>query len=356
MRAAVFYGGADIRVEDVPRPAVGPGDVLVEVRAAGVCGSDLHRYRGLDPWGPSDPGPRRAGHELAGVVAETGPGVVGLEEGQPVAVEPMQLAGCGECPPCRRGENNLCRRRAHATRRWTSAGFAEFDVAAVEHVHPIPDALPVDVAALADVYACAVHALHRVTLGPESRVVVIGTGSVGLALGQLARASGARRTIVVGRRPEALETAVRVGAADATIDGRDVDDLGPLVAGLTDGEGASAVFEVVGGEGSQTLKRALDAATTGGTIGVLGAFVGDVEIPYREANRKEIDLRWCNGYGRAGGRSDFRAALEWLASGRVDGAGLITHRFALDDIQEAFRAADAKARSNAIKVLIEPRR
>src|SRR5919197_3212662 len=104
MKAALFYGGPDIRVEELPVPAPGPGEVLVRVGAAGICGSDLHRYR--QP-APTATVPTRAGHELAGEVAALGPGVAGLAVGQRVGVEPLHLLGCGACPQCRRGEYHI---------------------------------------------------------------------------------------------------------------------------------------------------------------------------------------------------------------------------------------------------------
>ncbi|MEM7355728.1 MAG: alcohol dehydrogenase catalytic domain-containing protein, partial [Acidobacteriota bacterium] len=137
MKTAFLYGSRDLRLEEIPAPSPGPGEVLVRIGAAGICGSDLHRYRGDDPWSPTQVcqpqlgKPRRLGHELAGVVVELGRGVHGLEAGQRVGVEPMQLAGCGACPPCRRGDYHLCGGRDHDPQRRRSAGFSELDVADV---------------------------------------------------------------------------------------------------------------------------------------------------------------------------------------------------------------------------------
>jgi len=108
----------------------------------------------------------------------------------------------------------------------------------------------------------------------------------------------------------------------------------------------------VGGADSETLQLAVDAVVPGGTITLLGAFAGDVHIPYRKANRKEITLRWSNGYSTWNGAREFRLALDLLASGQVDSAGLITHRFPLCEIAEAFATAEDKSRSNATKVTI----
>jgi threonine dehydrogenase-like Zn-dependent dehydrogenase len=358
VRTAVFYGGADIRIEHRPEPHPRPGEVAVAVRAAGICGSDLHRYRGHDPWGTASgpaAGPRRAGHEFAGVVVALGDGVDGLAVGQPVVVEPMQLAGCGRCPACRRGATNLCPERGLvAGRRWVSTGFAEIDVARADHVFPVPNSLPLAVAALADVYACAIHALHRAPVADRDTVLVIGTGPLGLALGQVARLAGAHRIILAGRRSAPLDLALAIGAADLVVDTGGARDLATAVREQTGCEGVDVVFEAVGGVGDEPVRLAVGTLAAGGTLCLLGAYMGDIAVPYREANDREIRLLWSNGYAAWHGVREFAIALDWLARGRVEAAPLVTHRFPLARIAEAFRTADRKAETGAVKVVVEP--
>lgn len=353
MRAAVLHAARDVRMEQVPRPIPGEGEALVEIRAAGICGSDLHRYRGRDPWSSSASFPRRAGHEIAGLVSALGPGTRGIEIGQPVAIEPMQLAGCGRCAPCRSGATNICANRAAGPARKASAGLAEFDVADVHHLHPLSEGISFEQAALADVYACAVHALHRVPLVPGTTAIIIGTGALGLALGQVVRHAGAT-AILVGRHDAILASALQMGAADQAVMGNR-DDAVERLAGLTAGRGADVVFECAGGTSSATLQMAVELAMPRGTIGILGAFTDDIRIPYRLANRKEITLKLCNGYATWHGRREFQIALDLIGGGSVDASALVTHRFPLSDIAEAFRTAADKARSGAIKVMLIPR-
>lgn len=354
MKAALFYGGRDIRVAELPDPTPGPGEVLIRVRAAGVCGSDLHPYRGADPWGASGSGPRRAGHELAGTVAALGAGVAHLDVGQPVGVEPMHLVGCGRCRQCRRGDYHVCPTRGQqAGQRRGSAGFSELDLAVAENVYPLPDGVSVDVASLLDVYGCGVHAINRIPLRASEYVCVVGTGPIGLTMGQVARAAGAKRVVMIGRRDEPLAFARSVGAADAVVNNTRVADLEAAVADLTDGELCDAVFETVGGT-EDTLAQSVAAAAFGGRIGIIGAFWGNVAVAYRAANRKELDLRWCNSYATWHGKREFQIALEMVAEGRVAAAPLITHRYPLAEIDAAFRAADDKRASGAVKVLVEP--
>jgi threonine dehydrogenase-like Zn-dependent dehydrogenase len=354
MKTAVFYGGRDIRIEQVAVPVPGPGEVLVEVCAAGICGSDLHRYRGHDPWGSIAVGPYRTGHELAGVVVALGPDIEGVTVGQRVGVEPTQLAGCGTCRLCRRGDYNLCPHKPRpGGRRRASAGFSELDLALAGNVFPLPDHLSFAIASLVDVYACAVHAVHRASVAEANAIAVLGTGPVGLAVGQVARALGARQVLMIGRREEPLALARQVGAADLCIDLSRTAGLGEAVRELTCGEGADLVFETVGGQGV-TVRQAVAAAGRGGAVVILGAFTGDVAVSYREANEKEITLRWSTGYSSWRREREYGMALDLVAEGRLQAAPLITHHFPLDRIGEAFAVADDKKRSGASKVVVEP--
>jgi threonine dehydrogenase-like Zn-dependent dehydrogenase len=354
MRTAYFYGGPDIRVEEIATPEPGPGEVLVRIGAAGICGSDLHGYRGDNPWvRRGDGGPRRAGHELAGTIAAVGPDVTNLAVGQRVGIEPMHLVGCGHCRYCQRGDYHLCPTRG----QWrgqpsASAGFSEYDLVAAGNVFPLPDHISLAAASLLDVYACGVHALNRVPLRPFETVVVIGTGPIGMTAGQVAKAAGARQVIMVGRRDELLELARSVGAADAGVNTAR-EEIGAAVRRLTDGLGAEVVLESVGGR-EATMQLAVSAAAPGAQIGVIGAFIGDVAVPYAEANRKELTIKLCNSYSTWRGVREFQIALDMLASRRVQAEPLITHRFPLERIGEGFSAANDKRASGAVKVVIEP--
>ncbi|HEX2184465.1 MAG TPA: zinc-binding dehydrogenase, partial [Chloroflexota bacterium] len=343
MKAALFYGGPDIRVEELPVPQPGAGEVLVRVRAAGICGSDLHGYRRARPAQEGGAG-RQSGHELAGVVAALGPGVSGLAVGQRVGIEPEHLIGCGECRACRRGDTHLCptRGRRHGERHG-SHGFSEYDVCAVRNVHPLPDSLSDDDAAILDCYGCAVHAVRRAPIMPYSQVAVLGTGAIGMNVGQVARASGARRVIMIGTRDQPLEIAREAGAADEGVANSRGDPV-QAVLDLTGGEGADVVFETVGGD-APTLDQAIHMARRGGTVCILGIFTGTPSMDIATAYRKELNVCWSNSYSTWDGISEYEIALDLLASGRVRAAPLITHHYPLDQIGEAFAAAADKKSS-----------
>jgi threonine dehydrogenase-like Zn-dependent dehydrogenase len=317
------------------------------VGAAGICGSDLHGYRDAQPSPP-----RTRGHELAGEIAVLGPDVSALHVGQRVGVEPRHLVSCGRCRWCRRGDTQLCPQLGMVGGQAVhSTGFAEYSLETAAYCYPLPDTLPTEVAAILDVYAVAVHAVHRVPPSPADTVAVVGSGPIGLATAQLAQVAGAGQVILVGRRAAPLQVARQLGV-DATINAAQ-EDVPSALRALTAGIGADIVLEAVGGHAS-TLAQAVEVAARGGRIGIIGAFAERQTLDPGLCMRKELSLHWIWSYGLWDGVPEFRIALDLLSSGRLDAAPLITHRFPLNQIRAAFDAADDKPASGAIKVLILP--
>jgi threonine dehydrogenase-like Zn-dependent dehydrogenase len=356
MKAALFYGGPDIRVDELPTPDPGPGEVLIRVQSAGICGSDLHGYRGANPWRTHTEASaegRQSGHELAGDVAALGAGVSGLSICQRVGIEPEHLIGCGRCSYCRRGDTHLCPTRGqHHGEHHSSHGFSQYDVCLARNVYPLPDNVSTDAAAILDCYACGVHAVRRVPILPYMNVAILGTGAIGMTLGQVVRASGAGCVMMVGTRSEPLTLARRAGAADAGIANREIDPV-KAVLERTGGEGADVVFGTVGGS-APTLAQAIGLVRPGGTVCILGVFTTDPELDTRAAYRKEVTITWCNSYSSWNGISEYVIALDLLASGRVIAEPLITHHYPLNQIGAAFIAAADKKTSQAVKVLVHP--
>jgi len=354
MSAAVFHGGRDIRVTEVDTPAPGPGEVLIRVGAAGICGSDVLAFRGLGPWQHSADRPGRDGHELAGTVVAVGAGVTDRHVGQRVAVEPKHLIACGHCPPCRAGRSHLCRRRGYVgDTHVTSEGFAEYDVSPAERTHPLPDHVSFAAGAILDCYGCGVHTLHLVEhLLPETGAVavVLGAGPMGLTQGQILRSRGVD-VILTGATRASLDLAKRSGAADhAVLAG---DNVGAVVASRTAGRGADLVVDAVAVPGV-TLQQAVGLVAPGGPIAVLGVFATPPRLDPHSAYVNEVSVHWSNSYGIHNGRSEYAEALALVADGRVDADALITHRFPLERIVDGFVAADEKDTSLAMKVLVEP--
>jgi 2-desacetyl-2-hydroxyethyl bacteriochlorophyllide A dehydrogenase len=347
MAAAVFHGGTDIRITRVPVPAVERDEVLVEVAAAGICGSDLLAYRGLGPWQHDPAHPDCDGHELSGVVAAVGDQVTGFAVGDRVAVEPIHLLSCGRCALCRTGRGYLCAERGlrHGM-RVHSRGFAEYDVAPAGQLHPLPDYVGLAEAALLDCYACGVHALHLVTLPPGAPVAIVGSGAIGQTLGQVARAAG-HAVSLFGHRAATLDVALRAGAANTVCDtstaaGRQARDAA--------GGAFPAVFDAAGS--GDSLTESLRLVAPGGDVVALGVYPAAPDFDPYLAYQREATLRWSNSYGTCvAGVPDFRRARDLLAAGAVDATALITHRLTLSQLPDGFRIL-ADRSGGAVKVMI----
>ena len=350
MKAALFYGEKDIRVEDRPTPEPGPGEVMIGIKSAGVCGSDLHNYRGNRP--SIIDVPWEQGHELAGVVERLGAGVVNLSVGDRVGIEAEHLVGCGRCRECLRGDYHICPDRGivHGARHG-SHGFSSHDVTLASNCFPLPDHVSFDEAALLDCYACGVHAVNRTPVPVDGTVAILGAGAIALTLGQIAKAYGAGHIIMVGTRPEPLQMAVESGAADEYIVNADEDPV-QGVLDRTDDEGAEVVFETVGGE-SQLIAQCMEMARRGGSVSVVGLFTQRQTIDSQvQGMAKELMLTWSNSYSSWKGISEYQTALDLLASDRLDAGPMITHCFPQSQIGEAFAAADDKRVSGAIRVVV----
>jgi len=354
MKAALLLAPRDVRVEKVPDPTLGApafpawqspaGEALVRVRAAGICGSDLHRYRGHRDLGPQ--ASPILGHEVAGEVVSVSAGVTKVKPGDRIAVEP--LIGCGACAMCMSGAYNICPDLKFIGAQYPG-GFAELVKAPELNLFVLPDSVSYEDATLVDGFAVAVHALRRVPVQPWEDVLILGGGAIGLEMLQMVRLAGARRVIISVTHPVQGETARGLGA-DVVLNAREV-DVAAAVRDLTGGRGVDVAFETVGGEG-KTLAQAIPAIARQGRLCVIGGFDHPQLVDFNTTLRREIDVRFAFSYGRWQGQSEFGHALDLLASGRLSARPLITHRYPLAEAGEAFRAADDKASYASIKVLV----
>jgi propanol-preferring alcohol dehydrogenase len=270
MRAVRFHGaGRPVTVEDVERPAPGPGQVLIDVAAAGVCGTELHFLDGLLPPART---PITLGHEVAGVVAEVGEAVSDVAVGDRVAVH--YFHACHECARCRAGDDHLCDAPLGFLAFVTDGGFAESVVVPASAAVPVPDG--VDLPTAATLCCSGTTALHAVDVSgvrAGQSAVVYGTGGVGLALVQVLREAGVR-TIAVARNPQRLALARELGA-DTTVDAA-AEDVADAVRAATGGAGADVVFELVGTK--ETGAAALASLGKRGTLVYVGYSFDSVEI------------------------------------------------------------------------------
>ncbi len=313
MKALVLKEYRKFSYEDVPLPKFGPEDVLVAVKACGICGSDVH---GMDGSTGRRRPPIIMGHEASGVIAEVGAGVKGWAPGQRVTFD--STIYCGTCEFCRRGQVNLCNQRrvlGVSCEDYSQNGaFADF-VAVPQHVlYRLPDALSFEHAALVEPFAIALHAVHRAPVIPNDAAVVIGCGMIGLALIQTLRAAGCGHIIALDVVPDKLALAQKLGASRA------INSTGaPLreILSLTRGLGANLVFEAVGI--GATVDLAVRCARKGGCVVLVGNVAPNVGLPLQLAVTRELSL-----LGSCASAGEYPACLQMLAGGAISAAPLLS--------------------------------
>ena len=347
----MFYGEKDIRVEEMPDPIPAYGEVLVQIKSAGICGSDLHNYRGNRP--RTGDVPWRQGHELAGEVVGLGDGVSTLTVSQRVAIEAKHLLGCGQCRECKAGSYHICETRGIRNGiRQASYGFSELDVVVQNNARLIPDHVSYDGAALLDCYAVSVHAAHISPTGPDDTVVVLGAGTIGITMGQIAKAFGVGRVIMVSTRREPLQVALQMNATDEIVVTAETDPVDGVMA-LTGGDGGAVVYETVGGN-AQLITQCMAMTRRGGDVCIIGSFTQPQQVPTDLGMQRELSLKWSNSYSSFNGIDEAQTALHLMSRGLLDVSDIVTHHYELDDIKEGFSVADDKRQSGAIKVIITP--
>lgn len=333
-RAAVLHGARDLRVEDVAVTGPAPGEVLVEVEAVGVCGSDVHYFADGRNGRNVLRAPMVLGHEAAGVVVALGDGVDGPAVGTRVAVEPA--VGCGVCPTCRSGAYHLCPTGTCLGSPPTDGAMAGYRAVPARAVHPLPDVLDTEVAALIEPLAVAVHAVRRAGVDLGHRVLVTGAGPIGVLVAQVAAASGAEEVVVTDVNDARLERAADLGATATVNTARDT---------LPDA-GFDRLLECSAVPAA--LWQGMAALGPAGRATVVGQAAPGVDgLPLALMQRYEIDLNASFRSAHA-----FGPAIGLAASGRVDLPGVLTGRFTLDEAAEALTAPGADPRH--LKVVVRP--
>jgi L-iditol 2-dehydrogenase len=342
MKAVLFYAPGDIRYEETARPTAGPGEVVVEIKAALTCGTDLKTYRRGHPLLMKET-PALFGHELAGVIAELGPGVKGLSVGQRVVA--ANSAPCGHCFYCRRGHLSLCENI-----EFLNGAYAEFIVIPARIVEknllPIPDSVSFRQAALTEPLACTIHAIERSNILLGDIVCVIGQGPIGLMLTRLAKLRGAR-VIAVDLNPFRLEKARRFGA-DELVDAAAIPDPVEAVRGLTpDGRGVDAAIEAVGLP--DTWEQAIAMTRPAGLVNLFGGCKSGTHIQIDTRRIHYDELRIIGVFHHT--PRHVRTALSLISSGQIDTNGLITHEMELERLEQALQLV---ASGDALKVAVIP--
>jgi L-iditol 2-dehydrogenase len=308
MKALLLKEYKRLEIVEFPMPQVGAGDVLVRVKACGICGSDVHGYDGST--GRRIP-PLIMGHEASGVVEEIGSEVRQVRAGDRITFD--STVYCGKCAYCRRGEINLCDNRnvlgvsCGDYRR--HGAFAEYLSIPQHIVYKLPDSLSFEQAAMVEAVSVAVHAVNRTPVRLGATVVVVGAGMIGQLVVQVVRLSGCGRLIVVDLEDTKLRMVLNFGA-DATVNAS-APDLVDRIHELTGGEGADIAFEAVGS--GAAFATAVTSLRKGGTVTLIGNLSPQVEMPLQQVVTRELSL-----YGSCASRGEYPACIELMARGRID--------------------------------------
>ncbi|WP_254525739.1 2,3-butanediol dehydrogenase [Natrinema caseinilyticum] len=357
MRAAVYHGREDLRVEEIDEQPLEPTAVRVRVDACGICGSDLHEYAQGPIAIPSDephPGtgeslPLPLGHEVTGHVTETGRDVESLAEGDPVVVNP--IIGCGDCPMCIAGRYYLCDSLVNVGIHGHGGGFADNLVVPAENAVRLPKGFLTEYGALVEPLSVALHAVRRSDLEVGDTVSIFGAGPIGLGVLQVAIAAGAKRVYISEPRTERRELAARLGATEV-IDPADTDPVRRISA-ATDG-GTDVAFEVAGVEA--TVTEAIRSTRKTGDVVVVSVYEEAVSLNLNYVMMAERTVTGSYGY-RGGARSrtgEFETAIELLDDGRIEAEPMVTGRIELEEIVPKGFERLLKPDSEHVKILVEP--
>lgn len=339
MRSAVFYGKHDLRVEESKKPEIGPKDVLIQVKACGVCGTDVHIYEG-DKGAAEVTPPTILGHEFSGVVVQTGAEVVNCKAGDRVCIDPNCY--CGTCEPCRNGVAHYCENMiGYGTT--VNGAFAEYCAVNERQVYQLGENTTFEQGAMAEPVACCLHGIDMCEIQPGHQVVVIGGGMIGLLMMQLAKLAGAARVALLEPVENKREVAKKLGA-DICIDPVREDVKETLkAAGMT---WINTVIECVGRP--STIQQAIEIAGNKAVVMMFGLTKPDETISVKpfEVFQKELVLKasFINPYTQ-------KRALDLIDSKRLDVSSMIYDVCGLESLEDVLSKPELRANG---KYIISP--
>lgn len=341
MRVARMKAPREIELGDAPIPTPGSGEVLVRIRAVGLCGSDLQYYSQGRIGDVRFTAGHILGHEVAGVVEVLGPDTEGPPPGTPVAVDPA--ISCGRCRFCLMGDPNFCSALQFFGSPPKPGALSEFVSHPGHLLYPLPEGMPSAVGAIIEPLGVAIHAVDLSHLALGDRIAVFGCGPIGLLIVRVARLAGAVTILASEPLAHRREAAARFGAT-AALD-PSAEDIVNAIADRTDGEGVDVAFEAAGNQ--EATQQAIRAVRPGGTVVLLGYWKCDeVMLPGITAMRKGLTIRFIRRM-----KNTFGRAIELARQGAVDLPALISHTFALASVAEGFARAERRA-PDVIKAVI----
>jgi threonine dehydrogenase-like Zn-dependent dehydrogenase len=354
---AVVMSDGKVAVRDIPEPALRRDQVMVRVRACGICGSDVRYLQGENPWsqhtlGVQKPNPKRMvpGHEVAGEIVEVGDPSHKARIGERVVM--MVFRGDDTCFYCRRGLHNLCEHTQHLGHsagwdrdRLNPGGMAERCPIWADHAYRLPDSVSFEEATLLDGAGVALNAIHKADDVAGEPVAVTGCGVVGLLVIQILKALGAGPVIGIDTADKSLALAQELGA-EVIVDPRKSDPV-EEVSKATGGVGAAVALDTVGAD--ETLIQSLRMVRRAGTVVTLVVGMRDMALPLGAISGERALVSAANFR-----YADFPAVIGLMAEGRISGRPMVTHVLPLDEAPLAFEIAADKAKSGAIKVVLQP--
>jgi L-iditol 2-dehydrogenase len=331
MKVARLHGRGDIQLHDEPVPEPRVGETLVHVRAVGVCGSDLHWWTDAGIGDTQLSAPLVLGHEFAGIT----------EVGERVAIDPAIT--CGVCEMCRQGRPNLCLRLAFAGHGEQDGAFREAVAWPSRCLHTLPDALSFEEGAMLEPLGVALHAVDLGGIRAGATVGVFGCGPIGLLVAQLARVSGAASILATDILPHRVEAAGAYGVHHPLLAAGS--EGAARITEITHNRGVDVAFEAAGEQ--EAVDAAIAAAAPGGVVVLIGIPASDLtSFRASEARRKELKIQLVRRM-----KNTYPRAISLVRNGAVDVRSLVTHRYPLEDVGEAFSAAQAR---RGLKVVVEP--
>lgn len=343
MKALVLTEYKKLELQDLPKPDPGPNEVLIRVEACGVCGSDVHGYDGST--GRRIP-PLVMGHEAAGTVADVGANVTNFRSGQRVTFD--STVSCGTCFFCQRGNINLCDNRqvlGVSCGDYRRAGaFAEFVSVPARILHPLPDSLSFEKAAMIEAISVGVHAVAITPVSLNDTAVIVGAGMIGLLTLQAAHLAGCRKLIVVDVDDSRLRTAQQLGATHVI--NAKTTDVPSAIRELTDKRGADVAFECVGT--TATVTSAIESTRKGGTVTLVGNIAPKIDLPLQSVVTRQIRLQ-----GSCASSGEIPACIDLLASGAIRVEPMLSAFAPLEDGPKWFERLYSHE-PNLMKVVLHP--
>jgi len=332
-----------LEIQDSPIPEHGENEVLIRVKACGICGSDVHGFDGSS--GRRIP-PLIMGHEAAGIIESCGSGVTGFAIGDRVTFD--STVYCGECDYCKKGQVNLCDHRmvlgVSCGEYRRHGAFAEFVTAPAHILYQLPTGFPFEHAAMIEAVSVAVHAVGRITIAPSDTCLVVGAGMIGLLVVQALRAAGCQKVIAVDIDEDRLELARRLGATD-TINSKDKDVEEEILA-QTQGRGVASSFEVVGS--TPTVQTAINTVRKGGSVVLVGNLAPEVDLPLQAVVTRELSL-----LGTCASAGEYPQCIELMSNGSIQVDPLISATVSLEEGPSWFERLYQRE-PGLMKVILQP--